>query len=403
MKPPVTKVRRFNNKLWKPKQAAKFLLKTTPHTMRPYLTKLEKLHGNLGFKKDYNMKLYNIQRPIRKSTLDSMMREAASGSITNIGSAPVVVCTYGSDSVLVNGQTRLLACALTNVPIVIDLESHIVNDPKDIEVIYSYMDQNNPRTAVDATRATHIDEEVGITKAFAGKLCSAIPFMEHDFRKHKKLLSAYDRANKVREYKKEVRMLVSILSDLSDDQRRRVMRRASFLAVAIFLLRHAPLGKASEFLSGCSSGLMLSADDPRKALYDYFSSTTLAGGHPTILHSGGKHFTTGEYDSRTILFAWNAWTLGQNVRQIGKVFLNRAMRGFKINLTGKVVGPMRSMIEIEENEYRESLKQKKNSKQDSLKAHDLNDDDDDLNDEDGDDNDQWNNQKRDGMRGGIMR
>jgi len=105
---------------------------------------------------------YEDQRPVRPQWVRYLAHEMAAGAFKH--GTPLWFARLKSEYLLIDGHQRLLAVALSEVPILFSVILSRVEDRDEVGDLYAVIDHNRTRTHTDDHRAKRTGEKVGLNQ-----------------------------------------------------------------------------------------------------------------------------------------------------------------------------------------------------------------------------------------------
>lgn len=206
---------------------------------------------------------------------------------------------------LLDGQHRLHAIALSGEPQEFQICVETYKDTDSLRIAYAQTDRGRRRSTNSVLRAVDLAEIHGVSKTMAGAAFRAAPILASDMRRLQAAnLDAYLKSDdgKLRAldvWWAEIKLYSEAITPPAA-RLRRVMYTGSVVAVAAWNFRSHP-GKAAEFWGDIAKDDGLIKGDPRKALSDKLTSTSV------------------QFYDQVIMWcahAWNAWIKDERISQI---------------------------------------------------------------------------------------
>lgn len=212
---------------------------------------------------------------------------------------------------LLNGQHRLSAVFMGNVPIVFTIRHIMFPDMDGVARRYGSIDMQKKRSVVDQNRALGMPERLGLNEVDTKSLTSAIPFLENGFKHGSKyLMTPSERIGKSFLYASAMQLIHTYMEG-GVTRLTYQMHRVGPLAVALATVFEARKtygdDRTREFWNGVVRDDGLKMGDPRKvavrALFEHLQGAV------------GKRRDSQEYTARALINCWNGWIEGRDMKQ----------------------------------------------------------------------------------------
>jgi len=297
-----------------PRIASMFQRKREPVTFTQVITPDEAAKMLEGMR-------YEHQRTPRMGKVQDYASEMTAGRFRDL--TQIFIAIYHGQYVLLDGQHRLMAVALSGIPHLFTVVEKEVESEEELARIYSTTDQGIRRTAGDIYGAYALGEEFGLNKTTLDAFGAGIKFMVNNCLYVNNPVHPDSVIPRMRIYAPYVQTYQALINESAVDRGVQAQcKRSSTIAAALLTLRFsAPKAESAgrpsvrDFWLGTLKDDGLFRGDPRKAANQHLTFTRTTATRAV----DQRNIVSQAYSVRYIGNCLNAYIRGESL-QYAKVF-----------------------------------------------------------------------------------
>lgn len=249
----------------------------------------------------------NIQRPLRKWWVDSLVSEMRQGRFLP-GVAKLHLVIYGNETYLVNGQHTLRAILLSEKAQKIPVQYTTVANFQDVKDHYAKYDHGLTRSFKDTLRAFNVPDITNLSLHQLQQLAGGMIWIHSRFGNKKVMSKTYSDDDTVRVCFSWADIYKKMMHSICGGEKlvTQTIKNRTVLSVGLATFFSNP-DLAEVFWSQVANDNGLIKDDPRKKLHKWLLVSKF--------HSGSERGYSQVDISRATAFAWNMFATGKTIKR----------------------------------------------------------------------------------------
>jgi hypothetical protein len=252
--------------------------------------------------------LYEYQRPLKASFVTFLADEMRRGAFKQ--DTQIEFCRVNGHEWLTDGQTRLNAVLMANIPQNFVVTHRCLESEEQIAKDYTHTDRGSQRSIIDGYRVLRLADEFGISETNLKAFGVAVGQIHRGFSNSTAYMHDDDRERLMREYSDAYNAYLESIAGTRKTLRYR-LDRGSTIGVALVTFRYSAKiytqAKVDSFWNGIAMDDGLRAGDARKAALRHLTESGMVGS--TAL---ARKTVTSAYSARVLAECFNAYMLGKN-------------------------------------------------------------------------------------------
>jgi hypothetical protein len=279
---------------------------------------------------------YKENRSISRDRVNQFVKAMEMGVFKSV--SDIVFAKDNGNFVMVDGQHTLTASSESEKTLLLPVQIHT----EEAKILYPKIDRGRPRAISDAIRTSGLSVSIGLSDNATGYVVRAMRIIFAGYTINPSALKKTtweedELLEKTKEYSCEARQFFSIVN-----QTHYAKKMYGMVPLSIFLTLYKYLSKnehtaIDDFIYGCSSDDGLKKGDPRKLIYNLYTSYSRKGGSQ---YSGETMSRSQEMAN--LLLAWEHWINKKNrkirfsTKQLDEILEDSPnLSGTKITFTGR--------------------------------------------------------------------
>jgi hypothetical protein len=250
---------------------------------------------------------YEHQRSVRPNHVKYLVEEIQRNAFKQ--DTPIEFCSVDDDTWLTDGQHRLTAVILAQVPQRFVIVRRRLSSQEAVANDYIRTDQNVLRTVAEAYKTLNLEAELGLTPTQLNFYGVAVAFINQKFIGRIGKMHPDDRLRLMRDYNDAYGAYLEAIAGVRHEWRHR-FDRAATLSVALITYRYSAkvygIDRVDDFWHGAAMDDGLNTGDPRKTALRHLVEVSVSGGYGAMTGTIQKQASSA-FSARYLATCFNAF------------------------------------------------------------------------------------------------